>query len=98
MLPLKTILESIYEAKLQLSSNSLGKLIKIIWREKVKYRKRTSEYVNLKVRAQTRERRHINDLDEEALKEIQLLCHERAWLVIWQISNWQESCVYDETG
>ena len=63
-----------------MSSNSLGKLIKIIWREKVKYRKRTSDYVNLKVRAKTRERRHINDLDEEALKEIQLLCHEHGWL------------------
>ena len=80
VLPLKTIQENIYEAKLELSSNALGKLIKIIWREKVEYRKSTSDYVNLKVRAKTRERRHINDLDDDALKEIQLLCHKRGWL------------------
>ena len=65
------------QAKLDLSTNSLGKLIKIIWREKVEYRNNTSHYVNLKITVEYPEKRQINGLEE--LKEIQFLCCERGW-------------------
>ena len=47
------------------------------------YQKRTSSYANLKLRVENCKKRHIqvNELDVDAVNEIQSLCHERGWLL-----------------
>ena len=62
---LETIPVNVNRPKLDLSMNSLGKLIKIIWREK--YRNRALHFVNLKIEVEYHDRRQINRLDQKAL-------------------------------
>lgn len=82
-LPLHIIQENVRQLELELSTNLFGKLIKRIWGEKVVYQNRTSSYANLKLRVENCKKRHIqvNELDVDAVNEIQSLCHERGWLL-----------------